>query len=156
MIIPKEVIYIFPKGVKQTGDLYGYSYEGTPAFPLDIAQKGKKSYDTAINWAKTWRTGWGTKTEHKVGKKIIKNNEFSGLTVIDLEDRRDRIVFKILTDDGFVFDFRFDEFVFSSFREGLEKGGRLSGKFIWARNSWKVFLINVQKYNELLIKDIIE
>jgi len=156
MIIPEEVIYIFPKGAKQNGELYGYEREGTPAFPLDIALKQKRSYDTAINWAKTYRTGWGTKTQHQVGKKIVKNTEFSGLTVIDFEKRKDNTVFKVLTDDGFVFDFRFEEFIFSAVREGLEKGGRLSGKFLWARNSARTFLINAQKHSELLIKEIIE
>ena len=156
MIIPDEVIYIFPKNAKQTGDLYGYKREGTPAFPLDTKLKGKRSYDTAINWAKTWRTGWGTQTENKVGKKTIKNVEFEGLTVIDFEWRRDNVVFKVLTDTGFVFDFKFDEFIFSAFREGLEKGGRLNGKFLWARNSSRTFLINAQKHTEILIREVIE
>ena len=76
--------------------------------------------------------------------------------MIDFEERKNSTVFKVLTDEGFIFDFRFDEFIFSAFREGLEKGGRLSGKFLWARNSSRTFLINAQKHSELLIKEVIE
>jgi hypothetical protein len=154
VIIPKQVLYVYPDTEQQV-KCFGREESGIPAFPLDIDLKTKNTYKVARNWAENFRLENGSNNKRTVSEKLIENNVFTKLKVLGFESRYDKVVIKAKTEDGFLFDFGFGDFMFSALNSIINKG-ELDYKFLWARARTRTFIIPEMIYSEMTIKDIIE
>lgn len=154
--IPEKVLFIYPEDVKQETEFYGIKESGTPAFPLDIDLKEKATYKNAISWAENYRLYSSNNiNKRKVKELLVDNIPFNKLKVIGYENRTYSTVFKVLTEDGFLFDFNLSGIYYIMQKSIIDKCN-IDCKFIWARLTTKTFIIPETAYDESIIQEIIQ
>jgi hypothetical protein len=107
------------------------------AYAVDATSE--KANQTAYQWAKFRERIWnGTKYVDPPVQEPEKferdNTPFNYIEIYNIEyGAEGRVVFKIVTEDGYAFDVRLPEMYEMLLRCGADVGGRINGKFIWVR-----------------------
>lgn len=162
--IPTDIVYIFGATSKvanrwddadQPDEELVYT-EVTPAFVADA--DNEKSIKTGAAWAQNRCVVWdantrASKTIAVVQKVQRENQPLENLRVIGLEIRGEGgRAYKALTPDGFYFDLREDVLLETMLSKGIQPGGVLAGRYIWARvgSEMKLVRLDSQLFTALL------
>lgn len=111
----------------------------TPSFYTN--KDSASMQETAKSWA-----------DKEKGEELI-NNPFSNVKIVGLEQRNEGgRAYKVLIDDLYYVDLREDVLMDVIFAEGIQGGGELNGKFLWAQKGSQMRLIlkDSEEYYEAL------
>lgn len=149
--IPKKITYVYKKPIScDIGCKWDIIQSNNkqkaiklhPAFPVD--SENKKSMDTAIKWAKSY-----SNDSYQI--KEIDNDQITNVKIICLEIRGEGgRAYKIQIDD-LLFDLREDVLVDAMIQVGIQPGGILNGKYVWAKVGSQTKLIRVDSELHKLI-----
>ena len=130
MRLLEQVKYLSRTPEKVT-NLMGESVTVTPTFPFN--PESKTAPETAERWAE-YGLSWD---ERRAGKKpimtfVTRNNDPFSVTIIDLVVRSEGgRAYKVIDDEGRLFDMREDQLLEALRHVGISPGGRIPGHFVW-------------------------
>lgn len=149
--IPKKLIY-FIRNQEQRSFCFDDSeieinkLTVCPTFVSD--SENKKTLETGKNWA----AGHYSRA-NKYTTETRENTPLKNIKIVDLEIRsQGGRAYKVLIDDKYFVDLREDILLDLILTEGIEKGGKINGEYIWAKvkSQMKLIRVNSLLHAELL------
>lgn len=121
----------------------------------------KRTRESGVNWAKRDKRIYNEikkqwemvpEPDHIIEERP--NIPFKRPRIIDLDIRgQGGRAYKVILPDKTVMDLRENELLDVIFNEGIEPGGYLNGKYVFAcENEMKIVRVGSEKYNELLVE----
>ena len=126
-----------------------HSFQGRKGFAVDV--ESKSSMKTAERWSKAVAFLAPTldrlqilfDTDDEVWEDRD-NSPMTGLRIMTLEHRgQGGRAYKVLTEDGYVYDLREDQLLEAMVAVGIERGGVLGGEWVWGIIGSQMKLIRV-------------
>jgi hypothetical protein len=130
-----------------------HEIRGRKAFAVDVNSKGYTNL--ANNWAKAtqWKAPGPSRLDllfevkHEIYEDV-KNDPVTGLRIIGLEIRgQGGRAYKVLTQEGYVYDMREDQLLEAMIEVGIDKGGYVNGEWVWAVVGSQMKLVRVGSTN---------
>lgn len=144
--IPEQLVYVLTgsRTIKtkweDLTDISVMSEVVFPCFPVDKASP--TSLVTALRWA-----GYNSsnpQSGNPMPEQVERENTPFDIRIAGLEAReRGGRACKVVTDEGYWFDLREDVLLDAIFLSGIEKGGRIKGKFVWGKVGSQMKLVRV-------------
>lgn len=156
--IPENISYIYPEDHKETirtgwssgGNKLIVEREVIPTFPAT----GDKNKETGRSWARRFGARYNRSVADRPIIETERKNTPISITMCGLEHRREGgRAYKVVTDDGHFFDLREDVLLEAMLSQGVRKGGKLGGKYVWAVIGSQRKLV---RHKSELYKDLLE
>jgi hypothetical protein len=131
-----------------------YRVDGRPAFATDAASP--KTLETALDWAQ--QRQWDPQTREYIETAEpevveVPNDPFHRLQIVGLEQRgMGGRAYKVITEEGYLFDLREDVAFDIMLMTGILEGGVVEGDFVWGKYSsqMKILRMGSEDYQEFV------